>query len=102
MSLIEPPNHTPVRSAWEAGGWGSPLYHQDPTAGLGLRGWAPRPCATAGVEIVMKTAKTVAAVPIEISERLFVSNLLIQNTVSLVTFAYTSFNVIFVFASKFR
>src|SRR2546422_3850111 len=43
MSLIDPPNQTPVKSGWGPGGWGSPLYHHAPTAGFGLRGCAPRP-----------------------------------------------------------
>src|SRR5439155_5318596 len=77
MSLMEPPNQTPVRSGWGPGGCGSPLYHHAPTAGLGFGGGAPRPCAAAGVVTSIKTKNTVTAKTIEISERWFIPYLLV-------------------------
>src|SRR2546427_12009818 len=43
MSLIDPPNQTPVKSGWGPGGWGSPLYHHTAKPRFGLLGAAPRP-----------------------------------------------------------
>src|SRR5436309_4852897 len=76
ISPMDPPNQTPVKSAWVSPeGGGSPLYHQAPTAGLGLRGCAPRPCAAAGEVAMIEKTKTIAAVTTENTKRLFIFNL---------------------------
>src|SRR5690349_19980065 len=79
MSLMDPPNQTPVRSGWAPGGWGLPLYHHAPTAGFGLRVWAPPACAAAGGVIAIKMTNCVSQpMPMEVKKVLFISDLLLR------------------------